>query len=1281
MIFGVVLGLSETVKLLQPLFLGKLVNYFSRTYVEDRANVFRSVNGMDANQTKQVIQPIMIGKLINYYSPANTEITKDDAFLYAGAVVLCSLINVLMVHPYQMGVCHLGMKVRVACCSLIYRKALRLSNTALGQTTVGQVVNLLSNDVNRFDVSLIFGHQLWLAPIETLVILYLLYMVIGEAAFIGILLLLIFIPMQIYIGKKVSVVRLKTALRTDERVRLMSEIINGIQVIKMYAWEKPFAKLVALARRYEIKMLRTAGFLRGIVLSFIIFNTRLSIFASVIGYVLLGNNIDAEKVFVLTSFYNTLKQTMTVFFPNGLIMMAEANVSVQRLNKFLNYEEIDKSGRLNEENSMKVSLNGIENSLPKKDKEMGIFVKNASAKWSEASIDNTLSDITFSVTPGNLLAVIGPVGSGKSSLYQLILKELPLIRGSLKVDGEISYASQEPWLFSGSVRQNILFGLPMHKPRYNAVVKTCALERDFTLLPYGDKTLVGDRGVSLSGGQRARINLARAVYKEADIYLLDDPLSAVDTHVGKELFEKCITGYLKNKTVILITHQLQYLNDVDHIIFLEDGCIKAEGTFSELQRANLDFTKLLGQATEEEEEKEEEVQLKRLNSVTSRSSVEDAPVQVEEQMSRGTTGSHVYKAYLKAGGNWCILFMLFSLFIIVQVLGSSSDYFLSFWVNLEERNYTQFETTNSPVAFNLEKRNFTQFETTNAPVTVSDLLSNANTTMQSADDYDFWDFSRNTCISIYSVIIGLLVILTLTRSFSFFAICMTASTRLHDNMFNSLSVATMNFFNNNPSGRILNRFSKDMGAVDELLPSALIDCLQIGLTLVGIVIVIGSVSPILLAPTAVVGVIFYLLRNFYLSTSRNVKRLEGVTRSPVFSHISATLNGLTTIRAFGAQEILSVEFDTHQDLHSSAWFAFLGTSRAFGYWLDLICIVYICLITFSFLLIDTGGQFGGNVGLVITQAIGITGMLQWGMKQSTELENQMTSVERVVEYSSVEHERAIESEESKKPALTWPERGKIIFKNLFLKYSPNDPPVLKNLNFTIQPREKVGIVGRTGAGKSSLINAIFQLSITEGQIIIDDVNITDIGLHDLRSKISIIPQEPVLFSGTVRKNLDPFEEYSDADLWKALEDVELKEAVDDLTSGLNSKVSEGGTNFSIGQRQLFCLARAILRNNRILVLDEATANVDPQTDGLIQATIRQKFAECTVLTIAHRLHTVMDSDKVLVMDAGRVKELDHPFILLQNKEGVFYGMVQQTGRATSEILYDVAKRHYEGKTE
>nr|CAI5864657.1 unnamed protein product [Callosobruchus analis] len=1240
----------------------------------------------------RIAQPIVLGQLIYFYTPGQQDITQEQAYYYAAGVVLCSLLNILIIHPYMMGMLHLGMKLRVACCSLIYRKALKLSKTALRDTTAGQVVNLLSNDVNRFDVAVLFAHQLWVGPLETIVCTYFMYLQVSIAAVVGVLALIMFIPIQFYFGKQVSKLRLKTALRTDERVRLMNEIISGIQVIKMYAWEKPFAKLVHTARRFEINLIRKTSFMRGVLVSFIMFSTRLCIFVSILYYVLAGNqDITAEKVFVLTSFYNILRQTMTVFFPQGISQVAEAKVSIRRLNQFMLYDETqlakaikakDFHDRQNEKSTDKDGKpgelsNGIDISM-----EPYIVLTNATAKWSDGSLDNTLTNLNLQITYSQLLAVIGPVGSGKTSLLHVILQELPLIEGSLKVSGRISYASQEPWLFAGTVRQNILFGLPMDKTRYKTVVKKCSLERDFNLLPYGDKTIVGDRGVSLSGGQRARINLARAVYKEADIYLLDDPLSAVDTHVGRELFENCISEYLKDKIVVLVTHQLQYLQNLEHVLYLENGSPR-QGSFRELKESGLDFARISGEEAEEEKFVEPK-ELKKQKSMESMDSDEmETPRPVEEQKSTGSVGAYIYKSYFRAGGNCCVIFLFFALFICAQLLASGCDYFISYWVNLEQKSgEAQRALSNTSVATDTEPTN-----NTDGFIALNDNTNRSLPTLKRSHNHhvsdrnstssgqDFWEFSRETCIYVYSALIGILILMTLVRSFTFFAICMRASMRLHDRMFESITRTTMRFFNTNSAGRILNRFSKDMGAVDELLPAAMIDCLQIGLALLGIIVVVAIVSPWLMVPTCTIGVIFYLMRIFYLRTSRNVKRLEGVTRSPVFSHLSASLLGLTTIRAFGAEEVLTKEFDSHQDLHSSAWFAFISTSRAFGYWLDIVCIIYITLVTFSFLLIGNE-RFGGNVGLAITQAIGLTGMFQWGMRQSTELENQMTSVERVLEYSSIEHEPELESAPEKKPPDTWPEDGKVEFRHVYLRYFPDDPYVLKDLNFTILPKEKVGIVGRTGAGKSSLINALFQLTETAGQILIDEINICNIGLHDLRSKISIIPQEPVLFSGTMRKNLDPFDEYSDADLWKALEEVELKEAVEDLTAGLNSKMSEGGSNFSVGQRQLVCLARAILRNNKVLVLDEATANVDPQTDALIQHTIRKKFQNCTVLTIAHRLHTIMDSDKVLVMDAGTMKEFGHPYTLLQNPKGIFFGMVEQTGRAMADVLFRVAKESY-----
>ncbi|XP_014275641.1 probable multidrug resistance-associated protein lethal(2)03659 [Halyomorpha halys] len=1239
----------------------------------------------------RVGQPLLLGGLIRYFS--STTMSKEEAYMYAAGVIACSGLTVIMMHPYMMAIMHTGMKVRVAACSLIYRKSLKLSKTALGQTTAGQVVNLLSNDVNRFDIAFIFLHILWIGPLQTCIVTYLMWTKMELAALLGLISLLLFIPFQGWLGKRASSLRLKTAARTDERVRLMNEIISGIQVIKMYTWEKPFAHLVEIARRKEIKEITKSSYIKGIMLSFIIFHARTAIFFTILSYVLLGNRIDAEKVFVLTSFYSTLRQTMTVFFPQGITQVAEGLISIKRIKAFLmiNDPHLKKPKHLFKVNG-KVDLenNGIQliNDEKKdpitavhytgKTDKPGIFIKNATAKWVESSHENTLTNITFDVVPGVLTAIIGPVGSGKTSLFHAILRELNLTSGSIQVNGQLSYASQEPWLFHGSVRQNILFGLEYNRDRYRQVVKVCSLRTDFELLPYGDKTIVGERGVSLSGGQRARINLARAVYKEADVYLLDDPLSAVDTHVGKHLFEDCIQGYLKKKTVILITHQLQYLDSVDQIVLLENGTVSAIGSNETLQKSGLDFTKLMSE--KEHKEVVEETPIIRtlgsrqssIQSMTSSCFDEintDFPVEVAETQTKGSVSGRVYRAYISAGGGCCQgLFLLF-MCIFSQALASGGDYWITYWVNLEEHFY-------GPEIGDSNFMNATSALRANITNNITNVLNDTVTYMNEIP-YVFV-VSRETCIHVFTGITVATIIVTIFRSFYFFYSCMQASINLHNRMFESITRATMWFFNNNTSGRILNRFSKDMGAIDELLPSCMMDVMQIGITLMGIIIVVASVNPYLLVPTFGAGLIFYFLRNFYLSTSRSVKRLEGVSRSPVFSHLNASIQGLTTIRAFKAERVLREEFDNHQDLHSSAWYLFIASSRAFGFWLDMVCLVYIGMVTLSFLVLG-GENFGGNVGLAISQAIGLTGMFQWGMRQSAELENQMTSVERVLEYSDIEMEPPLESPPDKKPRATWPEKGRIEFSDVHLRYSAAEPWVLKNLNFVILPQQKVGIVGRTGAGKSSLISALFRLAEVDGEITVDDIETSTLGLHELRSKISIIPQEPVLFSGRLRKNLDPFDEYSDDVLWNALDEVELREVVKELPGGLHTQISEGGSNMSVGQRQLICLARAIIRNNRILVLDEATANVDPQTDSLIQQTIRSKFANCTVLTIAHRLNTVMDSDKILVMDAGTMVEFGHPHILLENKYGFLHKMVQQTGKATEETLTKIASENYQSR--
>uniref|UniRef100_A0A2S2QEN8 Putative multidrug resistance-associated protein lethal n=1 Tax=Sipha flava TaxID=143950 RepID=A0A2S2QEN8_9HEMI len=1231
----------------------------------------------------KLMQPLLIGGLLAYFNPDKSNSTDlTHAYMCASGLVLNMLISLVMYHAIQIEVLNFGMKMRIACCSVIFKKALRLSNTALCETTAGQVVNLLSNDVSRFDVIVLYLNYLWISPLQTIIITYFLWQEIGVSSIVGVAILLSIIPIQGVLGNKISEYRLKTAIRTDERVRLMNEIISGIQVIKMYTWEKPFSRIVDYARRMEISEIKKTLYYRAMLLSFFVFHARIAMFFSICVYVLLGNYISAEKVFVIATFYSFLRSSMTGFVPQGITQVAETKISIERLQNFLLYEEkddqrmntsdLDKAtNNNNDQNTINNGNNSSSDNTygePERPhlKNFGIVMSNVSAKWSSCQSKYSLRNVSLTVRPGRLVAIIGPIGAGKSSLIQAILRELPLSEGRISVRGVVSYASQVPWLFAGSVQQNILFGSPMDRQRYRKVTKVCALRKDLEQFPYGDLTIVGERGVSLSGGQRARINLARAVYKEADVYLLDDPLSAVDPHVGKHLFDKCIKGYLKGKTCVLVTHQIQYLGSVDQIVLMENASVLADGTYHDLQTSTLDFAKLLKYPTEKPvASKLEPATIKPISTYSLNthnvfhrqlsiesvgSSVEKfefeeiqaEPPEVVETRTSGSVSFDVYLSYFFADGNRFKVLFFFFICIFAQMLGTGGDLWMTYWVNLEEHVFHP---------------------------------ASSSTTDQFSTNFLWWSVSRQTCFTVFGILTFMIIVATLIRFVVFVSVCTKSSINLHNKMFNAITRATMYFFNTNSSGRIINRFSKDMGSIDELLPTIVIDCIQIGLLLISIVFTIVLVNIYLIIPIFIVAIIFYKLSTIYLSTSRSVKRLEGITRSPVFEHLNACLQGLITIRAYEAEKILSKEFDNHQNLHSSAWYIFISSSRAFGLWLDMICYLFISIVTFSFLFIRNN-TFGGNVGLAITQAISMTGMFQFGMRQSAELENQMTSVERVIEYTNVPQEDPLESSADKKPPKEWPSNGQIIFKNFYLRYGIDTRFVVKNLNIKIESMEKVGIVGRTGAGKSSLIAALFRLAISEGEIVIDDLEIHKLGLHELRSKISIIPQEPVLFSGSMRSNLDPLKIYPDHILWHAIDEVELRNVVESLPSGLNSKVSEGGSNLSVGQRQLVCLARAIVQNNKILVLDEATANVDPQTDALIQNTIRNKFRMCTVLTVAHRLNTVMDSDKVLVMDAGEMVEFDHPHNLLKNQNGFLYKMVEQTGLANAQMLHNIASESH-----
>ncbi|XP_041822001.1 ATP-binding cassette sub-family C member 4-like isoform X2 [Chelmon rostratus] len=1187
----------------------------------------------------KVIQPVVLGQMILYfenYDPDDT-VALHQTLGYAAGLSICTIALALLHHLYFYHVQRAGMKIRVAMCHMIYKKALCLSSSAMGKTTTGQIVNLLSNDVNKFDEVTIFLHFLWVGPLQAAVVVGLLWLEIGPSCLAGMVVLMFLMPVQTMFGRLFSKFRSKTAVLTDNRIRTMNEVVSGIRIIKMYAWEKPFAALVSEVRSKEISKIMKSSYLRGLNMASFFCASKIIVFVTFTLYVLLGNTISASRVFVTVSLYTAVRLTVTLFFPSAIEKLFESRVSIRRIQDFLLLNEIEKNSP----------------ALPQDEKkEASVEIQDLICYWDKSLDAPSLQNISFTLNSNQLLAVIGPVGAGKSSLLSSILGELPDDKGVLKVKGQLTYAAQQPWVFPGTIRSNILFGKVLNPQKYDRVIKACALKRDLELLPDGDLTLIGDRGATLSGGQKARVNLARAVYQDADIYLLDDPLSAVDAEVGRHLFEQCICGLLKNKPRILVTHQLQYLKAADQILVLKEGHMVAKGTYTELQQSGVDFTSLLKEEEEEQQQPPQDTptrirtlsQNSTMSHTSSVHSVKDGdqlpaePVQTlaEESRAEGTIGVSLYVKYLRAGASIVVLLVVILINILAQTAYIMQDWWLAYWAEEQEK------------------------------------LTTNNTTIQNGQnvtkelDLDFY-------LGVYGGLTLVTIVFGFIRNLMLFKVLVRCAQSLHNRMFNSILRTPVRFFDINPIGRVLNRFSKDIGQLDSNMPWTFVDFIQVFLQILGVIAVSVSVIPWILIPVVPLLLFFLYLRRYFLQTSRDVKRLESTTRSPVFSHLSSSLQGLWTIRAFRAEERFQKAFDAHQDLHSGAWFLFLTTSRWFALRLDGICSIFVTVTTFGCLLLRDQLD-AGSVGLALSYSVTLMGMFQWGVRQSAEVENLMTSVERVVEYTQLQSEAPWETQ--KRPPPDWPSKGLVTFDRVSFSYSDDGPLVLQSLKAMFRPKEKVGIVGRTGAGKSSLVSALFRLAEPQGKIYIDGVLTSDIGLHDLRQKMSIIPQDPVLFTGSMRKNLDPFSQHTDEELWNALQEVQLKSVVEELPAKLETVLAESGSNFSVGQRQLVCLARAILRKNRILIIDEATANVDPRTDELIQKTIRDKFRECTVLTIAHRLNTIIDSDRILVLDAGKIHAYDEPYTLLRDREGIFYQMVQQTGKQEAAALLELAKQAY-----
>uniref|UniRef100_A0A8C0F5K0 Multidrug resistance-associated protein 1 n=1 Tax=Bubo bubo TaxID=30461 RepID=A0A8C0F5K0_BUBBB len=1147
--------------------------------------------------------PEILKLLINFVN--NKAAPNWQGYFYTGLLFVCACLQTLILHQY-FHICFVtGMRLKTAIVGVIYRKALVITNSARKTSTVGEIVNLMSVDAQRFMDLATYINMIWSAPLQVILALYLLWQNLGPSVLAGVAVMILLVPINAVMAMKTKTYQVAQMKSKDNRIKLMNEILNGIKVLKLYAWELAFREKVLEIRQKELKVLKKSAYLAAMATFTWVcapFLVALSTFAV---YVTIDkkNVLDAQKAFVSLALFNILRFPLNML-PMVISSIVEASVSLKRLRVFLSHEELDPDS----------IIRG-----PITEGEFLFLLKISMCKFWQAELCTLYFSINFTVPEGSLVAVVGQVGCGKSSLLSALLGEMDKKEGYVVVKGSVAYVPQQAWVQNATLEDNVIFGREMNESRYKRVIEACALLPDIEILPTGDKTEIGEKGVNLSGGQKQRVSLARAVYCNADVYLFDDPLSAVDAHVGKHIFEKVIgpKGILKNKTRVLVTHAINYLPQMDTILVMSDGEISEMGSYQELLKQDGAFAEFLRTYANAEQSMENSGKLLIFMRIVSTTGLLSFGLEGKGSKNTLRAGkgldcrATVYWDYMKAIGLF-ISFLSIFLFMCNHIASLASNYWLSLW-------------TDDPVI------NGTQ-QYTNVRLGVYGALGISQGLLGIAV------FGYSMVVSIGGIF---------------------ASRHLHLNLLHNVLRSPMSFFERTPSGNLVNRFSKEIDTIDSTIPPIIKMFMGSTFNVIGACIIILLATPIAAVIIPPLGLVYLLVQRFYVATSRQLKRLESVSRSPVYSHFNETLLGVSVIRAFEEQKRFIKQNDVKVDENQKAYYPSIVANR----WLA-VRLEYVgnCIVLFAALFAVTARNklSAGLVGLSVSYSLQITAYLNWLVRMSSELETNIVAVERVKEYAEMEKE-AEWSIEQTAPASTWPKEGKVEFRGYGLRYREDLDLVLKNINVTINGGEKIGIVGRTGAGKSSLTLGLFRINeAAEGEIIIDGINIAKIGLHDLRFKITIIPQDPILFSGSLRMNLDPFDQHSDEDIWRSLELAHLKNFVSSLPDKLNHECAEGGENLSVGQRQLVCLARALLRKSKILVLDEATAAVDLETDKLIQSTIKSQFEECTVLTIAHRLNTIMDYTRVLVLDRGEVVECGSPDHLLQEK-GIFYSMAKDSG--------------------
>ncbi|XP_006183606.2 ATP-binding cassette sub-family C member 11 [Camelus ferus] len=1154
-----------------------------------------------------------------------------------------------------------GVRFRTAIFSFAFERLIQFKS--LTHITVGEAISFFTRDINYLFEAVYNGPLALLSCLLLLASSIASCLTLGPTALIATLCYLLILPLEVFLTRTVVKIKNHISEVSDKRICVTSEVLTSIKLIKMCTWERLFAKIIKDFRRKERKHLEKFGFIQSLTTSFFFISPTVCSVVMFLIHIGLRLKLTTSVVFTTLATLNSMQ--LSVFLaPFAIKGLTNSKPAAERFKKFFLQESPDfyvqtlkdpsktlvmEEATLSWRKTCPGIVNGaleLENghtpeALTQPQPPLGAFKpEDKGDGWAPE-----LHKINLVVSKGTMLGVCGKMGSGKSSLLSAILGEMHLLEGSVGVHGSLAYVPQQAWIIAGSIRENILLGSQYDEARYLRVLHCCSLHRDLEILPFGDMTEIGERGLNLSGGQKQRISLARAVYSDHELFLLDDPLSAVDVHVGKHIFEECIKKTLRGKTVVLVTHQLQYLEFCDQIILLEDGKICEKGTHSELiqnqgQYAQL-IRKMKAEATQgtllgvakaaEESQVEGQAQTTCQEEPLNENAGLENQLTRKEKMEEGSLKWSVYHHYIQVAGGYLVSAMVFLLSVVMIFLIMFSMWWLSHW--LEQGSGTNRSRE-----------------------------SNGTT----ADPGDILD---NPQLPFYQLVYGLgalfLVFIGILFSLAFTKVTVKASTTLHNNLLSKVFRCPMSFFDTTPIGRLLNCFSGDLDELDQFLPTVAEQVLLLLLVVVFILLMISVLSPYILLMGIVLLTVCLIYCRVLKRANSLFRRLGNYSRSPLFSHILTSLHGLSSIHVYGKTEDFINEFKWLTDTENNYLLMFLFSTRWMSLRLELMTNLMTLVVAF-FILFSISSAPYSYKAMAISLVLRLASMFQGAARIGLDTEGYFTAMERMLQYLKMCVPEAPLHIEGVNCPRGWPQHGEITFQDYQMKYRDNTPIILNGLSLTIHSQEVVGIVGRTGSGKSSLGVALFRLvEPARGRILIDGVDICSLGLEDLRSKFSIIPQDPVLLPGTIRFNLDPFDRCTDEQIWDVLERTFLSRMISKLPQGLQAEV-ENGANFSVGERQLLCIARALLCSSKIIVIDEATASIDLEADALIQHTIREGFRSCTVLVIAHRISTVLNCDRILVMDKGKVVEFDRPEVLQKKPGSVFAALLASASSSLSQ---------------